>query len=84
MIPMGTPNIYNGKTIAIDGEYVAISWHYQATGVIYIYKETEEGVYTNIHEIVVDDTDFSQGLPVIELKGTELFITNPQMSVKVK
>lgn len=80
MIPMGTPNIFNGKTIAIDGEYVAISWHYQATGVIYIYKETETGVYTNIHEIVVDDYDFSQGLPVIELKGTELFITNPQMS----
>ena len=38
--------------------------------------------HTNIHEIILDYYDFSQGLPVIELRGTEAFIANPQMQAE--
>jgi len=79
LIPMGTPNIFNGKTIAIDGEYVAVSWHYSSSGVVYIYKDDGLGNYANIHEIITNYGNYSTGLPTIELKGTELFVTNPQV-----
>ena len=82
IVPMGTPNIFNGRTIAIDGDHVAVGWHYSTTGVVYIYKDNGAGTYTNIHEIILDYYDFSQGLPVIELRGTEVFITNPQMQAE--
>tara|TARA_B100001093_G_scaffold387158_1_gene373133 strand:+ start:5781 stop:7547 length:1767 start_codon:yes stop_codon:yes gene_type:complete len=78
LIPMGTPNIFNGKTIAIDGDYVAVSWHYSSSGVVYIYKDDGSGNYTNIHEVLIQLGSYSTGLPTIELKGKELFVTNPQ------
>lgn len=78
LIPMGTPNIFNGKTIAIDGDYVAVSWHYSSSGVVYIYKDDGLGNYENIHEVLIQLGSYSTGLPTIELKGTELFVTNPQ------
>ena len=78
LIPMGTPNIFNGKTIAIDGDYVAVSWHYSSSGVVYIYKDDGLGNYENIHEVLIHLGSYSTGLPTVELKGTELFVTNPQ------
>lgn len=75
-LPMGTPATFNGKTIAINGNYVAISWHYADSGVVYIY-ENANGDYQNIHEIIVDG-NFANELPVVELSGTTLFVSNPQ------
>jgi len=77
VIPMGTPSVFNGKTISIDGDYVAVSWHYGSLGVVYIYKYDGAKDYDNIHEIHLVG-DYTNGLPVIELKGTDLFVTNPQ------
>lgn len=77
LIPMGTPAAFNGKTIAIDGNYVAVSWHYSTKGVVYIYKNDGAGNYDNIHEVSIMG-DFSNGLPVIELKNEILFVSNPQ------
>ena len=83
LIPMGTPASFNGKTIAIDGDYVAVSWHYSDKGVVYIYKDDGVGNYTNIHEITIEG-NFSNGLPVLEFNNSMLFVSNPQEQSSAK
>jgi hypothetical protein len=77
ILPMGIPTIFNGKTIAISGQYQAVSWHYATSGVVYVYMQSDgpDG-YPLGWEVQVPG-DFSAGLPCIELNGLELFVSNP-------
>ena len=80
ILPMGVPTAFNGKTIATSGQYHAVSWHYDSSGVVYVYT-TSAGPddHALACEILVPG-DFSAGLPCIELNasgGLKLFVSNP-------
>jgi hypothetical protein len=77
ILPMGIPTLFNGKTIALSGQYQAVSWHYATSGVVYVYMQSDgpDG-YPLGWEVQVPG-DFSAGLPCIELNGLELFVSNP-------
>jgi len=77
ILPMGIPTIFNGKTIAISGQYQAVSWHYATSGVVYVYMQSDGPDGHPLGWEVQVPGDFSAGLPCIELNGLELFVSNP-------
>jgi hypothetical protein len=86
LIPTGTPNVFNSKTICIVVGEFAVSWHYNSSianrgpgGVVYTYEVNDGPSGMNVNREILVDGDFTQGLPVTQINPgrTQLFVSNP-------
>ena len=81
-LPMGSNTMLGGRTIAIHGNYVAVSSKYNDSGVVYVYFDKGNGEYELKHEVTISG-DFESHLPIVELSSGYLFVTDPLSTPKI-